>query len=335
MDTSNSLVAETRKVRHSMISTLDRKRISIFVAITYGITIALAVVIFLDGGLFPDRTILVSILMAAMMFTPGIANIATRLITREGWSNTFLRPKLRRGWPFYLAALTLPLVAIIIGGAIYYLLFPSKFDLSMPFARQLGIPIPLVPDAWKVVVIRDVLVGYRTVLIAMVLFLGEEFGWRAYLLPKLMPLGSRKAVLLVGAIWGVFHWPLIFMGYEYRFDYWGAPVVGPLLFVLVKMFGDSVLLAWVTLRTGSVWPACIAHGVSNALSMLVVYFLKGEWDMLLGPNEVGIIGFLGYALLALPIFLIPSALAPVDKAVSENPAAIEKAAGQAIPGTTS
>ncbi len=31
---------------------------------------------------------------------------------------------------------------------------------------------------------------------------GDEFGWRAYLLPKLMPLGGRRAVLLSGVIWG-------------------------------------------------------------------------------------------------------------------------------------
>ena len=182
---------------------------------------------------------------------------------------------------------------------------------------------------------RDVIDCYRTALIGMFLFLGEEFGWRAYLLPKLMPLGSHKAVLLVGAIWGVFHWPLIFMGYEYRFDYWGAPVVGPLLFMLVTMFGDSVLLAWVTLRTGSVWPACIAHGVNNAGGLLLVYFLRGEWDMLIGPSTVGIVGFLGYALLALLIFLSPRALAPVDMALSKNSRAVEKAADQTIPGTIS
>jgi len=35
----------------------------------------------------------------ANMFAPAVANVATRLITREGWSNTFLRPDLRRVWP--------------------------------------------------------------------------------------------------------------------------------------------------------------------------------------------------------------------------------------------
>jgi membrane protease YdiL (CAAX protease family) len=252
------------------------------------------------------------------------------LITREGWSNTFLRPNLRRGWPYYLAAWTLPLVAIIVGGAVYYLLFPSKFDLSMQWARGTALMPPwFAKDPWWVIISQTVLDGYRTVLISMFLMLGEEFGWRAYLLPKLMPLGARKAVLLVGVIWAVFHWPFIFMGYQYRFGYWGAPVVGPLLWVVVTMFGSNVLLAWVTLRTGSVWPAAIAHGVGNAMGPIMAFFLQGEWDRLIGPSTVGIVGFLGDALLTLLIFLSSRALAPVDMALSKNPAAVEKAADQA------
>jgi uncharacterized protein len=322
---------------NNKLSAIERKRVFIFVAITYGITIALALVAFFNGGLVNSHRQLMplaTVSLTAMMMVPAVANIATRLITREGWSNTFLRPNLRRGWPFYLAAGLLPLVAIFVGGAIYYLLFPGKFDLSMPYARQAGFPVPSVPDAWKVVLRRDILSGYRDVLIVIFLFLGEEFGWRAYLQPKLMPLGQCKAVLLVGLIWAVDHWPAIFMGYEYRFGYWGAPVTGPLLWVLILIV-ESAFYAWVTLRTGSVWPACLVHGINNAMGMLPVYFLAGQWDMLIGPGMNGIVGCLGYALLALPIFLIPRALAPVAMALPKNPVAVEKAATQLELGTHS
>ncbi len=321
-----------------MNATIDRKRIFIFVGITYGITIALALVIFLNGGLwssYPNEMApLANVLMAATMFAPAVGNIATRLITREGWSNTYLRPKLRRGWRFYLAALFLPFLAIIVGGAIYYLLFPGKFDLSMPWARQARLPLPFDTDPWWAIMSREILDSYRNALIGVLLFLGEEFGWRAYLLPKLMPLGGRKAVVLMGVIWGAFHWPAIFMGYEYRFGYWGAPVVGPLLFALILVFA-SAFYAWVTLRTGSVWPACLAHGVNNAAGLLMVYFLQGEWNRLLGPSTDGIIGSLGYVLLALPIFLSARALAPVDKALSKNSTAVQKAADQIMPDIAS
>jgi len=325
------------KVDKIMNSRIDRKRIVIFVAITYGITIALALVIFFNGGLYVsypfEKTHLASILLAATMFAPAVGNIATRLITREGWSDTFLRPNLRRGWPFYLAAWLLPLVVTIVGGAIYYLLFPGKFDLSMPFAREMGLPVPSGTVPWPFVT-REILDYLGTAPIVMFLMLGEEFGWRAYLLPKLMPLGGRKAVLLVGAIWGMFHWPAIFMGYEYGFGYWGAPVIGPLLFVVFCCF-LSAFLAWVTLRSGSVWPAAIGHGVGNTSCMLMAYFLRGEMDRLIGPWTWGVVGCLGWALVTLLIFLSPRALATVDTAVSGNPRAVKKAAGQAKLGTTS
>ena len=136
---------------------------------------------------------------------------------------------------------------------------------------------------------------------------GEEFGWRAYLLPKLMPLGGRKATLLIGLIWGIWHWPVIFMGYEYGFNYPGYPWVGPLLFIWVT-FGLGTFLGWLTLRGKSVWPAVIGHAAINGIAGVAVFATTGEPNMLLGPLPVGIIGSLGFALVAFAIFVWPKAL---------------------------
>ncbi len=296
-----------------MNSTIDRKRIFIFVAITYGFSIVLALVIYLNGGIFVKfpfvLTPLAMALMMLLMFSPAIANIATRLITREGWSNMLLRPNLRRGWPVYLAALFLPALATIVGGAVYYLLFPDRFDPSMTYGREtLGlVPVAGNTNVWTFLITMTPF-AIALSLPTLPLPFGEEFGWRAYLLPKLLPLGARKAVLLVGAIWAVWHWPYVFMGYEYGFNYWGAPVVGPLLWLVICFF-FSTFLTWVTLRSGSVWPAALGHGVINATAALMLYFIRGEPESLIGPMPVGIIGSLGYALLALLIFFHPRALA--------------------------
>jgi len=315
------------KEDHTMIAKIDRRRIFIFVAIAYGISIALGLVIFFNGGLFQGDSAWLSpraaALMSALMFAPTVANIATRLITHEGWSNKLLWPKLRRGWPFYLAALILPAVATIVGGAIYYLFFPGRFDPSMTYAlEELGlVPLAEYANPWAFLIATSA----YTILMSMTavpLMLGEEFGWRAYLLPKLMPLGGRKAVLVVGAIWAVWHWPAIFMGYEYGFDYWGAPVVGPLLFVVICFF-FSAFLTWVTLRSGSVWPAAFGHGVINASAMLMAFFIRGAPDALIGPVPVGIVGSLGYALLALVILLSRGALAPIGSRRAVEPQAVE------------
>jgi membrane protease YdiL (CAAX protease family) len=316
-----------------MISRVDRKRIYIFVGIAYGIAIAAGMVLVFTGGLFlhyPDvANPLMGFFVTWSMLAPAIANVVTRGITREGWSNLLLRPNLRRGWPLYLAALFLPALATLAGGAIYYLLFPGQFDPSMTYAREelgmiaVGGATGLVPF----ILIQAAYAIARS-LLALPYTFGEEFGWRGYLQQKLMPLGPRKAVLLVGAIWAVWHWPIIFLGYNYGFGYWGAPVVGPLLWVWC-LLPASVFYGWLTLRSGSVWPASIAHGVSNACGLLMAWFLRGPDPVLgpstglIGPTDVGIIGSLGWVVLGLVIFFSPRALAqpasaPIDMVRSET-----------------
>jgi membrane protease YdiL (CAAX protease family) len=314
-----------------MNATIDRKRILIFVGITYGIVITAALVIFFSGGSKSDFTPVtpLAIIFTYLIGYPG-GECATRLVTRKADSPTCAQTS--RSWP-YLAAFTLPLLAIILGGMIYYLVFPDRFDLSMAFARQAG--KISATDTLGSVLSEEALGGLISILFGAVLvFIGEEFGWRAYLLPKLMPLGPRKAVLCVGVIWSVYHWPLIFQGFNYGTGYWGAPVSGLLLFVLI-ILAPTVIFSWVTLRTGSVWPACIAHAENNVFSTLMILFLIGKPDVLIGPHLEGIVGNLGYVLLALPIFLIPGALVPVATAVSKKSRAVEIAADQAKLGSVS
>jgi membrane protease YdiL (CAAX protease family) len=300
-----------------MISKIDRKRIYILVALAYAPSIAVALVIFLTGGLYSSNTTtytpLANGLLSLSMFAPAVANLVTRVITHEGRSNTLLRPNLRRGWPLYVAALFLPTLAILAGGALYYLLFPSKFDPSTTLPREeLGmIAVGGAKDPWLFLIVQAACATASS-LLNIHCMLGEEFGWRAYLQQKLMPLGPRKAMLLVGAVWAVWHWPSIFLGKGYLPGYWGEPVVGPLLWVW-SLLPVSVIYGWLTLRSGSVWPAAIAHGVNNACCWLPVWFLRGPLDVsvavLIGPTG-GIVGSLGWFLVALPIFLIPGALAP-------------------------
>ena len=317
-----------------MISKIDRKRILIFVAIAYGLYIGSYLVVYLGGEQFSSFRDVASpqanALWSVLMFAPMIAHIIARLITREGWSNTFLQANFRGGrWRYYLAAWFLPIVAIILGGSIYYLLFPGKFDPTMSYARELGwIDNDVQPWNFFItqlgIAILSPLPPFNFILF---LCLGEEFGWRAYLLPKLMPLGPRKAVILTAAIWGAWHWPAILIGFNYGVDYWGAPVVGPLMFVVTLIF-PSTFYAWVTLRSGSVWPAALAHSVNNVSNILMLFFISGEPNLLIGPGEQGIIGSLGFVALGLLIFSNPKALVPMDTAVTNNPAA-EKTVEQA------
>jgi membrane protease YdiL (CAAX protease family) len=54
---------------------------------------------------------------------------------------------------------------------------------------------------------------------------GEEFGWRGYLLPRLLPLGEVKAAIIVGLIWGPWHLPVLIVGLNYP----GEPIIADLV----------------------------------------------------------------------------------------------------------
>ena len=114
-------------------------------------------------------------------------------------------------------------------------------------------------------------------------------------------------MLLIGLIWGIWHWPVIFMGYEYGFSYPGYPWAGPLLFIWIT-FGLGIFLGWLTLRSKSIWPAVIGHAAINGIAGAAVLATVGEPNRLLGPLPVGIIGSLGFALVAIALFISPKAL---------------------------
>jgi membrane protease YdiL (CAAX protease family) len=94
-----------------------------------------------------------------------------------------------------------------------------------------------------------------------VLLLGEEIGWRGYLLPRVQALVSKRlAALVVGFIHGLFHLPLILLTTTY--DSIGSRwIVAPMVVVTLTLAG--VTYAWLRDRSGSVWPVAFAHATIN------------------------------------------------------------------------
>jgi len=201
----------------------------------------------------------------------------------------------------------------IAGAAVFFVIFPQYFDPSLSILRRMmAASSSTAKMAAQTVLILQLAQGVLiSPIVNALATLGEEFGWRVYLQPKLMPLGGRKAMLLIGLIWGVWHWPVIFMGYEYGFNYPGYPWAGPLLFLWVT-FGLGIFLGWLTLRSKSVWPAVIGHGAVNGFAGAAALVVMGQPNPLLGPLPVGIIGSVGFAAVSLTIFLSRNGLRGSD-----------------------
>lgn len=289
-----------------MSAQLDRKRIGIYLLIAFGFTWTLDLIVFFNGGLADSPQLapgvtLFLVLVAFSMFGPAIAHVLTRLLTREGWQEMWLRPNLRTGIGYWALMWFLPMIFILAGAALYFLSFPTHFDPAMAVYREqvqslTGQALPVPGPALMAGQLAQALL-LAPLLNAPVIF-GEEFGWRAYLQPKLLPLGERPMYAAMGVIWGVWHWPVILMGYNYGFDYPGSPWSG-LLAMVWFTFVVGTVLGWATLRGGSVWPAVIGHGALNGAAGIGVLFLAGQANTLLGPAPVGLIASLPWALMTL------------------------------------
>ena len=125
--------------------------------------------------------------------------------------------------------------------------------------------------------------------------LGEEVGWRGYMMPRLKErFGLLNGRLLGGVVWGVWHWPLMLLvGYEYGTNYLGAPLLGLVVWCVV-CFALNTLLDWLYEKTGCIWVPAIAHGAFNAIAALpqVLVTPADAYYNVLGPMPIGLIAAL-------------------------------------------
>ena len=90
--------------------------------------------------------------------------------------------------------------------------------------------------------------------------LGEEIGWRGFLVPELAKVVSfPKVALISGLMWAAYHYPvLLFADYN-----GGGPRWYSLICFTVMVVAGSFILAWLVLRAQSLWPAAIFHASHN------------------------------------------------------------------------
>ncbi|QTV79895.1 CPBP family intramembrane glutamic endopeptidase [Microbacterium sp. NIBRBAC000506063] len=216
-----------------------------------------------------------ALILPAMMFTPLLATLLVVFALRTPPDGRLrflgmwpLRPAKRVVWMSVLAIFGPP---VIVATTMFAAAALGLVTLDLTFgalaaeleAAAPGMPFPPVE---LVVALQLLLIPFGAILNSVLAF-GEEIGWRGWLVPALRPLGTWPALLLSGAIWGLWHSPIILLGYNFgRTD-----VVGVLL-MTGGCVAWGVLFGWLRLRTGSVWPAVFAHGALNAAAGMVLLF---------------------------------------------------------------
>jgi membrane protease YdiL (CAAX protease family) len=231
-----------------------------------------------------------------LMWIPGLASVMFRLIGKEGFRDVGWAIGKARYWAWaYLGPLSLAALSFLVAS-----LF-GKVAMTSHLADQPMLDAALfnmswfIPDASSAGLLtqRFLSVAFVGIIPGFIFALGEELGWRGYLLTRLVKTGWPYPMLLSGVVWGIWHLPLfILTGYAH-----GAVIASVVMFTLMTtLFG--VFIGWLRLASGSVWVATMAHASFNGFvqSFFVVSFNADKAWFWIG--DYGIFVLIPYALLA-------------------------------------
>lgn len=267
---------------------MDKRRLYIFLGIVFILSWGLVSIIPLTGDKYGSVKSLV--ILSVLMLIPSISSILTRLITKEGFKNMYLRPKFKGNMKYYLTAYFMTNIFIILGGILFFIIFPDMLDTNLTSIKESLQNQGITMDANIILIIQfaqGILIGP---IINIIFTLGEEIGWRGYLLQKLCKQFSiQKSIIISGVIWGIWHAPVIAMGHNYGTGYLGAPWLGIFAMIVFCIFVGSYL-SYITIKTKSVIPAGIAHSAINSFAAIGMILCKGNPNPFIGPLPTGIIG---------------------------------------------
>ncbi|MBI9050873.1 MAG: CPBP family intramembrane metalloprotease [Anaerolineaceae bacterium] len=195
--------------------------------------------------------------ISPFMLIPGLLGLILVIVLRAvGGKNTFAGVGMGagKGKLWLLFGIGIVLFAGLQTLLSWLFKMGQPVDLSALIAQ--GMAAGMTPPLFMTIVtVQTILLGP---FLGLMVSFGEEYGWRGYLQPALIGLGRVRGVTLVGVIWGIWHWPVIWMGYNYP----GHPFLGSLLMVIFCL-GLAFLLGYAVLKAKGLWIAAFLHALVN------------------------------------------------------------------------
>lgn len=206
-----------------------------------------------------------------LMWCPTLAALATCALYRIdlatlGWK---LRPAKYEAYGYFLPLLYAVPVYFVCWIAVKGSFAPGTFETAT--AHSLGL------ERWpNLVTVRFEIPLLATLgmVVSLASALGEEIGWRGFLLPRLTrQFGFTFGCLISGCIWAVWHYPgLLWADYNTGTD----PRFALTCFTLMVV-SMSFIMGWLRLKAGSLWPCALLHASHNL-------FIQAILDRLTAPT---------------------------------------------------
>ena len=297
------------------------RKIGLFTGITFMLS-WLTVVLFiaLGGEWWTPSGLIVG---TVFMFMPMVSTIIVqKIIYKEPLRKPLgISFKLNKWWlvawllPPFIAFATIG-ISLLIPGISYSPEMTGFFErlrgripveqLELLRAQAAASPIHIF---W-VALIQGLLAG---VTVNAVAGLGEELGWRGFLLRELSHMGFWRSSVFIGLIWGVWHAPVILQGHNYP----QHPVEGVFMMIIFCLL-LSPLFSYTRIKSGSVIAAAIMHGTLNATGGLSIMVVEGGDDLVTGVT--GVAGFIVLLVVNFLIFILDNSIRkkPVKDIMEES-----------------
>lgn len=197
----------------------------------------------------------------AVQFAPLVAAFITKFAYQRnlrgmgwGWGKTRYQAA-AYGLAFLIPLISFSLVWLFGVGGFYNTAFIAEAQTGVADMFGLNIGSPYV------LMLALVVLGGTLGLFVAIGGIGEELGWRGFLVPELYKhYDFTKTALISGLIWSVYHWPLIYFLMAPRLGVSPWPLMA---FITIAAIGLSTIMAWFRLKSGSVWTAVIFHMALN------------------------------------------------------------------------
>lgn len=271
-------------------------RIVLFYIIACGFSWLLAGWLDTQGGL-EAGTGLVAPTLFAYMFGPAIGSVIVTLLYDRAhfWTSLGFVPfKPFQTFSWVLIGWIIPLVLIALSTILTFALTGTGpadaasrlYEAASSATTERGIELPFTKEQFFLISMA-VNVPLGILINTVLITLNEEMGWRGWLQPRLAGMGFWPMSIVIGALWGIWHAPIIWMGYNY-------PGMG--------LTGVGLMIVWTILLTpyfslmrergGNVWAAGAMHGSLNALAGVGLLFIESpQW-----PYN-GLLGLGGFVLI--------------------------------------
>jgi membrane protease YdiL (CAAX protease family) len=197
--------------------------------------------------------------LVILMWIPGTVAIVFRIIFGEGFEDAGFHAGRLRHWLIAVGApLALASVTYLIAwffGQVHITPYLKQQSMYGPLPFRLvwfnaeASTLALLAHRFGIVLTLGVGLGFLT-------GLGEEIGWRGYLLPRLIKAKVRFPILWTGVIWATWHMPFVLLTFQHE-----RYATAGLYWVLCVVV--AVFIGWLRLNSGSVFVAGMAHGAYN------------------------------------------------------------------------